>query len=137
MIAKFTIPGPPKGKQRPRVTQYGGYAHAYTPQDTVVYENYVKLTYQQACRGIVFDGAVRAVITAYFPIPESVSKKKRQQMLNGEIKYTKKPDNDNIAKIVLDSLNQIAYKDDSQICELVIGKMYGEMPRVEVTLTDI
>lgn len=89
------------------ITQYGGYAHAYTPKDTVVYENYVRIVYQQNCRGVFFDGAIHAKIKAFFPIPQSTSKKKRQQMLDGEIRYTKKPDNDNIAKIILDSLNQI------------------------------
>ncbi|WP_332834903.1 RusA family crossover junction endodeoxyribonuclease [Clostridium perfringens] len=41
-------------------------------------------------------------------------------------KPTKKPDVDNIAKIILDSLNGVAYKDDSQIVDIRIIKKYTE-----------
>ncbi|WP_460268332.1 RusA family crossover junction endodeoxyribonuclease [Clostridium sp. CTA-17] len=50
-------------------------------------------------------------------------------------KPTKKPDVDNIAKIILDSLNGVAYKDDSQIVDLRIIKSYTEeTERVEFEL---
>ena len=35
---------------------------------------------------------------------------------------TKKPDSDNIIKIVLDGLNKVAYHDDAQICKLSFEK---------------
>ena len=45
---------------------------------------------------------------------------------------------DNIAKIILDSLNGIAYKDDSQIIELTVLKMYTEgTERIEFSLLEI
>ena len=34
-------------------------------------------------------------------------------------------------------LNKIAYDDDSGISKLVVDKIYGEMPRVEITLEEI
>lgn len=49
---------------------------------------------------------------------------------------TKKPDSDNIAKIICDSLNGIAYHDDSQIVELYICKSYSENPKVIVTIAE-
>ena len=55
-------------------------------------------------------------------------------MLNGELRPTKKPDCDNIAKVILDALNGIAYHDDSQVVELVVHKHYAETTRVNVTL---
>ena len=133
----FTIPGQPKGKMRPKVTVQGGYAHAYTPKETTNDESYVKVMYQ-ICKDKAFlEGAIRADIVAYFPIPKSTSKKSRALMLAGEIKYTKKVDCDNLAKIVLDSLNGIAYKDDAQIFELSVKKLYADEPRVVVTLTEV
>ena len=54
----------------------------------------------------------------------------------GLINPTKKPDLDNIAKAILDSLNGIAYKDDSQIVSLLISKKYSDRPRVEITLKE-
>lgn len=135
--AQFTIPGPPKGKARPKVTVRGRYAHAYTPSETVVYENYVKLMFREQCRGAFLEGAIKAEIIGVFPVPTSASRKRQLQMLSGSIRYTKKVDCDNLAKVVLDSLNGIAYKDDSQICELSVRKIYGDEPKVVVLLTEL
>lgn len=131
MKVSFTVPGEPKGKQRPRVTRTG---HAYTPQETTVYENLVKMEFCRQCPGIKFDGQLRMTIKAHFAIAASVSLKKRNKMLVGEIRPTKKPDVDNITKIVADSLNKIAYNDDSQIVTVVTDKLFSENPRVEVTI---
>lgn len=137
MRAEFEIPGPPQGKGRPRFSSYGGRVHTRTPEQTVLYENLVKTEYQRQCEDIRFpDGTPLFVkIIAFYEIPKSVSKKKREQMLNGEIVPLKKPDLDNIAKCVLDSLNGIAYRDDSQVVELTIRKYYDDIPRVEVWIS--
>lgn len=54
-------------------------------------------------------------------------------MLNG-IGYMHKPDADNIAKIVLDGLNSIAYDDDNQITELIVKKIYGSKAYIKVKI---
>lgn len=46
----------------------------------------------------------------------------------------KKPDTDNIAKIVLDALNGLAYPDDKQVVELQVLKTYDLDGYVEVEL---
>ena len=137
MEAKFVIPGEPQTKGRPRFTNMGKYVKTYTPGETVLYENLVKLSYIEQCKDIRLEGAISATITSIFSIPKSVSKKKRKEMLDGTIKHTKSKDLDNIAKTVLDSINGIAYDDDRQICRLYVEKIYGEIPRVEVTLKEI
>ncbi|HHD2713896.1 RusA family crossover junction endodeoxyribonuclease [Clostridium perfringens] len=77
----------------------------------------------------------KALIVAYYKIPKSYSKKRVQAIRDGLEKPIKKPDADNIAKIILDSLNGIAYKDDSQIIELSVIKRYTEEnERVEFEL---
>lgn len=58
-------------------------------------------------------------------------------MLNGEILPTKKPDSDNIIKIILDALNGIAYHDDSQICSIHFEKKYAEIPVTKITIKEI
>ena len=55
----------------------------------------------------------------------------------GKIRPTKKPDFDNIAKIVCDSLNTIAYKDDSQVIDGQVRKFYSEKPRIVVKIRQI
>ena len=45
-------------------------------------------------------------------------------------------DMDNIIKIIADALNQIAYKDDSQIVDTTIQKYYSDNPRVIVMIKE-
>lgn len=133
---KFSIPGQPFGKQRPRVVSRGTFSKAYTPKETVSYENLVKLMYSQAAKGKMFpDGAMLDIrIIAYYDIPKSTSKKKRKEMLEHKIRPAKKPDWDNIGKIVCDSLNLVAYHDDSAVVDAQVRKFYSENPRVDVTI---
>lgn len=58
-------------------------------------------------------------------------------MLNNEINPTTKPDTDNIAKSILDSLNGIAYKDDKQVVKLTVEKRYDEIPSVSVWISEV
>lgn len=136
----FTVPGPPKGKARARTVRgRGGHTLSYTPEGTVLYENLIKTSYLQQPNNTIFnDGQpLKVVVQALYDIPKSYSKKKRQQMLAGEIRPTKKPDIDNIAKCILDALNKVAYRDDTQVIELVMKKAYAEIPRVEVEIQEI
>ena len=76
-------------------------------------------------------------VMAYYTIPKSISKKKRQAMLDHKVRPTKKPDFDNIGKVICDSLNGIAYRDDAQIVDAQVRKFYSDTPRVVVIITDI
>lgn len=126
-----TVEGKIKGKARPRMTKFG---HTYTPQDTVNYENWVRLCYKQQSNKKL-EGFIQATIIAYFAVPKSYSKTKRLDCVLNNLRPTKKPDADNIAKIILDSLNGIAYDDDSQIVELTVIKNWtDEQERVVFNL---
>jgi Holliday junction resolvase RusA-like endonuclease len=129
MQIAFEIPGEPMAKQRPKF----GCGRAYTPDKTTNYETLVKMEYHNQINKML-DGEIEAKIIAYYAIPKSASKKKQIAMRLGNIMPTKRPDVDNIAKIVLDSLNGIAYKDDSQVVNLQVHKLYADNPRVEVIL---
>ncbi len=132
MIRTFTIPGKPLGKQRPRVLRNG---ITYTPKETVNYETLVKEIYwNKYPTEKLLEGPVRATITAYMPIPKSTSKKKKALMLERKILPTKKPDWDNIGKIVTDALNEIAYYDDKQIISCTVEKYYSDQPKVQVKI---
>lgn len=58
-------------------------------------------------------------------------------MLDRKIRPTKKPDWDNIGKIICDSLNGVAYRDDAQIVDSMVRKFYSETPRVVVSIREI
>ena len=57
--------------------------------------------------------------------------------LNNELRPNKKPDIDNVIKLVADALNEVAYKDDAQIIELECRKFYSDIARMEITLEDL
>lgn len=59
------------------------------------------------------------------------------QMLDNVIRPTKKPDWDNIGKIVCDALNKTAFHDDAQIVDGSVIKCYSEQPRIEVEIWEI
>ena len=79
-----------------------------------------------------YEGEVQVNIKANFEPPKSTSKKKREELLGTG--YAKKSDVDNIAKIVLDSLNNIAYKDDKQVTKLKVTKSYAATDYIEVEI---
>ncbi len=139
MQVKFTIQGEPKGKGRPRFAKQGKYVRTYTPDDTVYYENLVKMEYIRQCKDFKFadDTQLDMRIMAYYSIPARTSKKRKKLMVDKILRPTKKPDWDNIGKIVADSLNGIAYRDDAQIVDSMVRKFYSENPRVEVKIIDI
>lgn len=131
----FKVPGKPTGKGRPRVTKGG---HVYTPAQTREYEEYVRSCAPQGIiRESQKDKPIAITIVATYPIPKSTTKKNKELMLNNNIRPTKKPDIDNIAKIIMDALNGLAYPDDSCIVELTACKLYGEDPGVQVTVEEV
>ena len=135
---RFTVPGEPTGKGRPRVVHNGAFTRAYTPEKTASYENLVKLEFQRQCSGQYSDnGQIGMRVMCYYGLAGSDSKCKRQAKLDGAIRPTKKPDCDNVGKIIADSLNGVAYKDDAQIVSMTVEKYYAEIPRVEVEITEV
>jgi Holliday junction resolvase RusA-like endonuclease len=132
----FVIQGKAQAKQRPRFNTHTG--RTYTPNKTINYENWVKICYLEKYKDKeLMDKPLRVTIRAFLEIPKSTSKKKKQQMLDNEILPMVKPDTDNIAKSILDSLNGIAYKDDKQVAELIVYKFYNDTPYVNVTIEEI
>ena len=149
----FGVLGDPQGKQRPRFARRGKLVSTYTPSTTQKYEEQVRcsaLAVRQK-NGITkpISADISLGIKAYFKIPKTYSKKRKERCLNGEERPSKKPDSDNIAKIVLDGLNpkmkvdhvqhkavcvhEGLYRDDKQVVSLKVDKYYSDKPRVEIT----
>lgn len=124
---KFTVPGPPQGKARPRTgrNKSTGKPVSYTPAQTVLYENWIRTCYMQETNMLFSNNELLGIdIMAFFPIPKSTPKKIRAAMMDGEIRPLKKPDGDNILKAVCDALNGLAYRDDRQLADKCIHKWY-------------
>ena len=131
----FDVPGKPQGKGRPRASVMGGHARLRTPQETVQYENWIKLCYQRTANNTRFAAPVILEVLALFEVPQSYPKKKAMLCTQNITRPTCKPDMDNIVKAVADALNGVAYKDDSGIVETHVYKRYGPQAMLRVKLT--
>lgn len=105
---KFTIPGRPKVKGRPRFSKRG---YAYTPANTREYEDTVKKYY----KGPIFEGPI-SLSVMFTPKRAQVTITELDQELS-----TLRGDTTNYLKAIEDALNGIAYKDDIQI-QRIVGK---------------
>lgn len=137
MNCRFEIEGKIKGKGRPRFAHYGKFVKTYTPTETASYENLIKLQFKFSCGDWYSESPLKMKITAIHGIVKSATKKDRIKMLDGELKPTKKPDADNVIKIICDALNGVAYKDDTQVVELEMKKVYGEIEKVIVEIEEL
>lgn len=135
----FEIRGQPMGKQRPKFTRAGGFVRAYTPKETVEYENKVRNAYLEQSGESYEDEPLCMLIKAFYEVPKSYSFKKKFACLRGEIRPTTKPDADNIAKIIADAVQGegLAFHDDKQIVDLYIEKYYSIEPRVRVMIGSV
>lgn len=132
MRVTFTISKAPVPKARPRY--YNG--HAVTPEKTRAYEAAVRRSYLS--KGFpVFKGAISIDIVFYMPIPESKPKKVKEEMLKLKVRPDKKPDIDNLIKAILDGLNKVAWKDDSQIVAIRAVEYYSDTPRTEIGIKEV
>ncbi len=109
---QFTVPGTPVGKGRPRFSTVSGQALAYTPIKTKEYERLIKQYASRAMNGrYPFERGtpLSVIIMAFFPIPKSYSKARREACATNKEYPTKKPDCDNIEKIVCDAMNDTVF----------------------------
>ena len=129
------VGGPPVAKGRPRVLRSG---ISYTPAKTKKYEAHVRLAASEAMGASPpYDGPLSVRVIASLLVPKSWSKKKTAAALGGEVRPTSRPDLDNYAKAALDALNEIAWRDDSQVCQLFIEKRYAEYAELVICVTKI
>jgi len=113
-----------------------GRGKAFSPKRMVDYKTRIQVEFAQHYRNCKpLEGPVEVAILIDWPIPKSFSKKKRGDALKYELRPTTKPDIDNIAKIVCDALNTIAYQDDAQIVYLSVSKRYSEQAALYITIT--
>ena len=131
----IVVEGTIRGKQRPQFKKKTG--KAFTPNQTINYENWIKQCYIEQSNKLL-QGAIRARIEIYYSVPKSYSKRKIEAIKDGTDYPMKKPDCDNVAKIVLDSLNKIAYDDDKQVAELTVLKKWTfDNERIEFEMEEI
>ena len=107
-------------KGRPRFTRFGG---VYTPATTEYFERKIKASYIDMYGNKKFDSRspLRAEIEILHALPKNMSKKRKIELNCAP--DTRKPDLDNVAKLVMDALNGVAYDDDKQITSMSVSKV--------------
>lgn len=134
----FTFPGEPKGKGRPRAIALIGadgepYVRLITPQDTRDAEAALRAAFIKAHPNHKkFTGPVLLRFTAVFETPKSFNRALREAAARGALYAIKKPDKDNIEKLIVDALNKIAFVDDQQVMGGGI-KRYGSPARLDIS----
>lgn len=156
MKIQFIIPGEPFGKLNMQPRLVNGRPQAYSPKKNNMYMDRIisilnNIPEVTSANGLIFEKGVpvRITIVAYFKIPDSHYKyykktkewkydKEGNEMLAGLIKPTKKPDLDNISKVICDAISHQGgiWHDDSQITSEMLSKYYSDKPRVEVCIEE-
>lgn len=113
------------GAPRPRVTKFGAY-------NDPKYTNYKEAIGLIARKIVLTEKPVYMKIDFFFEIPKSWTKKKKE----GAKWHTSKPDVDNLCKGVMDALNGIAYKDDTQVCYIQAQKQYAQSAGILIEIEE-
>ena len=115
---EFFVPGVPVPQGRPRAYRTGNGIGMFDPPESKAW----KATVAQVAglhRDRWHEGAL--VVTLKFYMPRAKTTKPLEPC-------TKRPDVDNLSKSILDALNEVCYKDDSQVVALSVTKRYAHHP---------
>jgi Holliday junction resolvase RusA-like endonuclease len=136
-MVTFKVDADPVGKQRARYAKRGNFVQTYTPDKTRNYESLIK---EAAIEAMGSSEPLETAVTLYLyiraPIPKSLPKKRIEACLNGLEKPIKKPDASNVLKSVEDAMNGVVYKDDSQIVNIHVSKVYSSVSGVDVCIKE-
>lgn len=117
----------------------GRFPRQYDTSVNRVNKAHIQAAYRKACKEL--HGAYKCapkgvpvvvIVEVFKPLPVSTPK------AVASVPFTVKPDADNIAKLVLDALNGIAYADDKQVVGLTTIKhdrVRGIEPQTHITVT--
>ncbi len=137
MMITFKVDGDPVGKQRARYAKRGNFVQTYTPDKTRNYEFLIKEAAIQAMgSNEILETPVNLYLYIRAPIPKSLPKKRLEACLSGSEKPIKKPDASNVLKSVEDAMNGVVYKDDSQIVNIHVTKVYSSQSGIDVCVKE-
>lgn len=134
MAITFTIPGDPVPQPRPRITTRGGHGHAYTPASHAIHGYRAAIAAAARAAGATPTDAapITLVVDLVFARPKSHY---RKSGLREDAPVLPRADCSNVLKGVEDSLNGVAWVDDSQIGKVVVEKSYGPEARTTVRIS--
>lgn len=133
----FKVEGSPTGKGRHRTNLQTG--RTYTPAKTASAEERVRAAWREAGSPSL-EGSLEMQVCATMQRPKGHYLKDGQTLSTEGLRHPwpiKKPDLDNVLKLVADALNQCAYRDDSQVVMARLIRRWAkadEFEHVEVVI---
>lgn len=128
---RFTIPGAPVGKGRPRFTRGG---RAYTPAATQSAETLIGHLARQAAEGVILDPPIALDVRAYVTPPTKWHKADRVAAIATANHAAGRPDLDNIVKLIADALNGVVWRDDADVARITAARVYAAVARTDVSI---
>lgn len=110
-------------------------ATAYMPKEYMRYKDNLRILIKRH-KIAKRTGLVALQIEFIFKIPASWSKKKQIEVLKSQ-NVTNNKDVDNLAKGVMDAMNDLIYDDDRQVVKLTASKRYGETDNIKINISNI
>lgn len=135
MEIQYKVVGIPKPQARPKFFRNkAGFTGTYSPKTDWFGLVYGETLKQKNLLKNRLSGALCVVLRFGMPIPKSISKKKRANLYF----VTKKPDVDNLAKAVMDAINNAGiWEDDSQVAVLEVSKTYSDEPGCNIIIEEL
>lgn len=134
------VPGKPRGKGRPKFARRGQAVVTYTDEQTVSMEETIRAIWRETGAQRLPDGeALELTVRVTHERPQNHFRKNGQLSKKGHESPipTRKPDGDNVFKLVADALNGLAYKDDSQIAYWDLKAQWGIRAHMLIQLQPI
>ena len=130
----FSVPGDPVPQPRARITTRGGHGHAYTPASHAIhaYRQAIAVAARAAGAKPTDAAPLTLIVDLVFARPKSHY---RKSGLRSDAPTLPRPDCSNCLKGIEDSLNGVAWVDDSQVGRVVIEKSYGSEGRTTVRIS--
>ncbi len=131
----FLILGDPQSQARHRTYSRNNEMTTYDPSAAIkrTMADKVKSIMLQRSYEMIDDGFIAIDVEFHLPIPSSFSAKKRESL--NESYCNKKPDLDNLLKLVMDALNLVVYRDDRLVCEVSMRKISSVKPCTKIVVS--
>ena len=153
MKIRFSIPGNPTAQKRHRTITKGKggqplpYARSYDPSESDK-GDFLSMAMKYRPKHPV-EGLVIITFAFWMMIPKGYSQKFKTEaqdwgdlnehiplwkQFKSSLAHLKRPDTDNLIKLVMDALNGVYWKDDSQVQFRAAFKIYSNEPRTELQI---
>ena len=134
------IPGEPVAQGRPKFSTFGGFPRAYDPKKSKDAKQSIKFFVADAMRKqnlTALEGPI--MLYAQFGIKLPVSQE-RKRTPRPRVWRTKKPDLDNLIKLIKDACSGVAFLDDNQVVKVSAEKIQcaqGEAPFTKIRFKEL